>query len=300
MVSRTALVAVVAFAVVAAFGGVCDSTTATRVREVVSDPAPRHVTTLGVDVSAYQHGVDWGNAAGDGARFAYIKATEGDNYTNARLVEQYTGAAAAGISRGAFEFARPNQSDGVVQAEYFVKSLASLGGGRVDGTRTLPPMLDLESDPYTGSDGTNLCWGLTPKQMVRWISEWSDTVIGLTDRTPVIYTTAHWWQVCTGDSAAFAGYPLFIAAYASDASDLSAGAGTLPSAWSHWTFWQYTNAGGQYADLADGSKGSVPARDEDLFRGSLAELQELAAGTFSASSHLRSPRTPVPTPAPAP
>lgn len=295
MVSRTALVVgIVAFAVVAAFGGVGDSTAPLRTRVPEAAPSTATLRTLGIDVSAYQHGVDWTNVVGDGARFAYIKATESDDYTNARLAEQYTAAAAAGLPRGAFHFAQPNTSSGVTQGEYFVRSLATLGGGLVDGEKTLPPLLDLEPDPYTAADHTNTCWGLTPKQMVTWISEWSDTVIGLTDRTPVIYTTAHWWRACTGDSTAFAGYPLFVASYVSDPADLSQGAGALPSAWSHWTFWQYTSSGTQFADAANRTKGSVPARDEDLFRGSQAALRVLARSTFSETSRLRPAVVPLP------
>ncbi|AMM19626.1 hypothetical protein AX769_05070 [Frondihabitans sp. PAMC 28766] len=290
MRSRSTLVAALVVLVLLAGAGVADAKVLPRRTAPVAVASPA-VRTPGLDVSAYQHGVDWETATGAGARFAYVKATEGSNYTNARLAEQYTGAAAAGLSRGAFHFARPNQSNGVVQAEYFAASLKKLGGGRVDGTRTLPPLLDLESDPYTGSDHTNLCWGLTPAEMVTWIAQFSDTVIALTDRTPVIYTTTHWWQVCTGDSLAFGNYPLFVASYV---SDFSKGAGSLPAAWPHWTFWQYTNAGTQYAGVADRSKGSIPARDQDIFRGSLADVQALARSTFARSSGLDPALAPVP------
>lgn len=280
MRSRPALVAGV-IALVVIVGGAGPSDAEHLALRTTATPTAAAVETHGLDVSAYQHGVDWETAVGRGARFAYIKATEGSTYTNARLAEQYTGASAAGLSRGAFHFAKPNTSDGVTQAKYFVKSLARLGGGRVDGTHTLPPLLDLEPDPYTARDGTNTCWGLTPKQMVRWISQFSDTVIALTDRTPVIYTSTHWWQVCTGDTTAFSGYPLYLARYVDDVAE---GAGDLPAAWSHWTFWQYTNAGSRYAGVADSTKGSIPAHDEDLFRGSLADVQALARSTFSRSS----------------
>jgi lysozyme len=84
-----------------------------------------------------------------------------------------------------------------------------------------------------------------------------------------------------GDSTAFSGYPLYLARYV---DDVASGAGALPAAWSRWTFWQYTNAGSRYAGVADSTKGSIPAHDEDLFRGSLADVQALARSTFSRSS----------------
>jgi GH25 family lysozyme M1 (1,4-beta-N-acetylmuramidase) len=259
------------------------------------DTAPVSPDVLGVDVSAYQHGVDWRKARADGAQFAFVKATEGSNYTNARLASQYAGAERAGILRAAYHFAQPNTSSGVVQAEYFVHSLSSLGGGRVDASTTLPPILDIEYDPYTKSDGTNSCWGLTPKRMRQWISQFSDTVITMTGRVPAIYTTADWWSRCTGDSADFPQNPLYIARYVtSRAVGETAGAKPLPAGWSAYTFWQYTNAGTRFGDIADTTHGSVPARDEDVFAGGLPELRKLARSTFTRAVGLIPDRARLP------
>jgi GH25 family lysozyme M1 (1,4-beta-N-acetylmuramidase) len=249
-------------------------------RAGVAAPAPRAstVTVPGVDVSAYQHGVNWKKASAKGARFAYIKATEGVDYTSARFREQYTGAAKAGLVRGAFHFAKPNVSTPVAQAEYFVKALSRLGGGRVAGSTTLPPLVDLEYDPYVRADGTDSCWGLTPKQMVLWISAFVDTVTGLTGRVPAIYTTTNWWSNCTADSAVFRQNPLFLARYVDDPAE---GAGALPRGWKHWTMWQYTSRGSRYAGVTDGKKGDTPASDEDVFAGTMSELRALARSTFT-------------------
>ncbi|MFD8786356.1 GH25 family lysozyme [Kitasatospora sp. NPDC059599] len=38
--------------------------------------------TPGLDVASYQGNVTWSSVAADGARFAYVKATEGTGYTN--------------------------------------------------------------------------------------------------------------------------------------------------------------------------------------------------------------------------
>ena len=54
-----------------------------------------------------------------------------------------------------------------------------------------------------------------------------------TGTKPVIYTTAAWWKACTGNSAAFGSYPLWIASYGK--SDPA-----LPTGWSKYTFWQHT------------------------------------------------------------
>ena len=36
----------------------------------------------GIDVSMWQHQVDWGRVAGSGVRFAYLKASEGRLYAD--------------------------------------------------------------------------------------------------------------------------------------------------------------------------------------------------------------------------
>ena len=60
--------------------------------------------------------------------------------------------------------------------------------------------------------------------MVTWIKSFSNEVKRLTGRRPVIYTTTHWWNTCTGDSRAFAAnHALWLARY--DSAD----AGALPA-----------------------------------------------------------------------
>jgi lysozyme len=95
--------------------------------------------------------------------------------------------------------------------------------------------------------------------MVGWIKSFSDEVERLTGRRPVIYTTAHWWNTCTGGSGAFADHALWVARY--DA----AGVGALPGGWSNWTIWQYDNSG------------SLPG-DQNLFNGSARQLKRFATG----------------------
>lgn len=268
--------AVVLLTVLAGSGGVASQAPSPR-EPPASHPAASTETLPGIDVSAYQHGVDWEKARAAGARFAYVKATEGDTYTSARFREQYTGAARAGVARGAFHFAKPNTSTPVAQAEYFVRALSAVGGVSSRDALTLPPLVDLEYNPYVRRDGTDSCWGLTPKQMVTWISSFVDTVTGLTGRVPVIYTTTNWWRTCTGGSDDFAKNPLFLARYVDDPAE---GPGALPAGWKHWTIWQYTNRGSRYAGVTDGEKGDTPASDEDVFAGSTSDLRALALGRF--------------------
>ncbi|GAA4526031.1 hypothetical protein GCM10023192_07400 [Amycolatopsis samaneae] len=217
----------------------------------------------GMDVSSHQGNVDWGAAWRNGARFAYVKATENTNYTNPFFAQQYNGSYDVGMIRGAYHFAVPNATSAVAQADYFV---AHGGGWSPDG-RTMPPMLDIEYNPYGPT-----CYGLSQPAMVSWIKAFSDRIHEKTTRWPMIYTTTDWWQTCTGNSPLFGDtHPLFIARYANSA-------GPLPSGWKYYTLWQYSDAG------------KFPG-DQNVFNGPMDRLKALALGEG---------RTEVPPARPAP
>ncbi|GAA2058572.1 lysozyme [Leifsonia soli] len=212
----------------------------------------------GLDVSGWQvlSTADWSRIASQGAKFAYVKATEDTDYVSSQFASQYAGSYNAGLLHGAYHFATPNTSTGAAQANWF---LDHGGQGTSDG-RTMPPLLDIEYNPYGPT-----CYGLSQAAMVNWIADFSNTVRLRTGRLPAIYSTTNWWITCTGNSSAFSASPLFIARYPSNLSD---GAGTLPAGWSTYTLWQY------------GSTGVFPG-DQDVFNGSALELQ-----TFGLSSSL--------------
>lgn len=97
--------------------------------------------------------------------------------------------------------------------------------------------------------------------MVAWIQAFSDEVRRFTGRRPVICTTTHWWNLCTGGSSSVfaADHPLWIARY-------GAGPGTLPAGWSFWTIRQYDNGGS-------------PPGDQNLFNGSTDRLRAFVNGS---------------------
>ena len=145
--------------------------------------------TLGHDVSGHQGPVDWAAAAGAGAKFTYVKATEGTGFVNPQYGQQYDGAHAAGIIRGAYHFARPDVSGGAEQAEYFI---AHGGGWQPDGT-TLPGALDIEYNPYG-----EVCYGKNPAEETAWIADFARTYLTKVKRSALIYTSTAWWKRCTG------------------------------------------------------------------------------------------------------
>jgi GH25 family lysozyme M1 (1,4-beta-N-acetylmuramidase) len=206
--------------------------------------------TPGFDVSNWQGTIDWPAQYAKGARFAYIKATEGTTYKDPKFDANYTNSYYAGFIRGAYHFARPDTSSGKAQADYFV----SHGGGWSKDGKTLPPLLDIE---YPAGDA---CYGLSKSAMVSWIRAFVNEVHAKTTRWATIYSTTDWWTRCTGDSPAFAADdPLFIARYASSA-------GKLPAGWPFYSFWQHADSG------------PFPG-DQDYFNGPMSGLRNLANNT---------------------
>lgn len=225
----------------------------------------------GQDVSAYQGNVDWAAQWNQGSRFAYVKASEGNYYVNGNFSQQYDGSRSVGMIRGAYHFAIPNWSSGADQARYFVAN----GGGWSGDGYTLPPVLDIEYNPYEGQTINgfyfgNTCYGMSAGQMASWISDFGNTVKSLIGRYPVIYSTTDWWATCTGNSGGFANYPLWIASYPSSPSSSP---GTLPASWNQFSFWQYSSTGpfsgdsniwnGDFASLSTFAGNSVPQAASD-------------------------------------
>jgi lysozyme len=92
----------------------------------------------GVDVSHHQGEIDWEAVAGDGVRFAYLKATEGTTFTDPRYADNRAGALAAGLSVGGYHYFSLC-TPGADQGAHFADAL-----GDVSGRRHLPPVVDLE------------------------------------------------------------------------------------------------------------------------------------------------------------
>ncbi|MHA7175546.1 lysozyme [Arthrobacter sp. Sr24] len=221
----------------------------------------------GMDVSGWQADaathtisqVDWAGQWSMGARFAYIKATEGIGFKDGSFSSHWNGASKVGMLRGGYHFALPSDSSGTAQADYFINN----GGGWSPDGKTMPPLLDIEYNPYTDSSKSsyrgNICYNLSDAAMVKWIQDFSNRVKARTGRLPMIYTTTDWWIQCTGNSAAFGNQPLHIAAYASSVT-------SLPRSWNAYSVWQYSDNG-----PFDG--------DSNVWNGTLTSLKTFASKT---------------------
>lgn len=91
---------------------------------------------IGVDVSNHQGNIDWKALADDDISFAYIKASEGGDFRDARFQQNWDGAKAADIPRGAYHFftqCRPGRE----QAQNFIAVVPR-------DSSALPPVVDAE------------------------------------------------------------------------------------------------------------------------------------------------------------
>ncbi|MEV0093412.1 lysozyme [Streptomyces sp. NPDC050738] len=211
---------------------------------------PQVTQTEGVDTSSHNGNVAWSTLWSSGVKWAYVKATESNSYTNPYFAQQYNGSYNVGMIRGSYHFATPDTTTGATQANYFI---AHGGGWSKDG-RTLPGALDIEWNPYGAA-----CYGKSAASMVSWIKDFVNTYKAKTGRDPVIYTATSWWTQCTGNSASFGSInPLWVARYAS-------AVGTLPAGWGVQTMWQYTSTG-------------PTVGDHSHFNGDLSRVQALANG----------------------
>ena len=199
------------------------------------------VPTQGIDVSSLQHPrnavINWRDIAEAGSTFAAIKASEGAYYVNPYYASDAVQAARAGLFVMPYALANPFRAKGngsaQRQADLAARQLAS---ANVPVSRMLPLALDIEPDTYAASQNTNQCYGLRQTAMVTWIRQFLAEAQLKTGKKPVIYTSAAWWKVCTGNSASFGSYPLWIASYGKSEP-------VLPAGWSKYTFWQHRTKG---------------------------------------------------------
>jgi lysozyme len=168
----------------------------------------------GIDVSHYQGELDWPAVAASGVCFAFIKATDGVDDIDPRFAQNWVGAKAAGIVRGAYHFFRP-RLEAQQQAAHFLRVVAM-------DDMALPPALDVEVTD-----------GLAPPALQAGISTWLKAVQAACSCTPIVYTDPSFWRKnCAGD---FGASPLWLACYAAEPE--------VPATWQAWTFWQHTDCG---------------------------------------------------------
>ena len=197
-------------------------------------PAHLRYTIRGLDVSHHQGAIDWRTVRNEDVDFVFIKATEGVDWIDPRFDENWSGAEAAGIARGAyhfFRFCKPGEE----QAAHFLATVPP-------ESDTLPPAVDVE---YTGNCGRRSSTEAIRGELETFIEIVSDAY----GRIPLIYADSDaYGRIIAGH---FEDVPLWIPTL-----------GDEPSLDNDrdWTFWQHDHLG-----QIDGIRGQV---DLNVFAGS--------------------------------
>lgn len=220
---------------------------------------------LGIDVSASQDLVNWTNVKSAGITFAWAKATESTNLTDAYFTNNAVNAKAAGVMIGFYHSAHPEDNLGKAGADAEAAYCWSVISNYVaaDGL-TLMPVLDYETvpgDSYTQATSS------------QWINEWCLDMVNFGSSNnvvvyPVVYTdpsiAALWLDNTTTQWQLWE--------FSSNSQDPQTGAPTSTSPWTNWTAWQY----GQ-ASLSGITNGLV---NEDVFNGVATNLTNLVVSGY--------------------
>lgn len=195
----------------------------------------------GIDISSHNGNVDMKKVAGDGFRFVFIKATEGESFVDKKFRTNFENARKAGLKIGAYHFFR-FERDGVNQA---INLLKTLGARKPD----LGIVVDVEqagNNPEIPTDSVTS--RLT--QMVDYLN--------LMGHRVMFYTNKDGYFKYIADT--FPGSPLWICSFSSNPIN------------AEWTFWQFNHRG-----KVNGVKGDV---DLNTFCGSEEEWQNFLHGSL--------------------
>ena len=169
----------------------------------------------GIDVSHYQRRINWAEVvAKQPLEFAFVKATEGQDYTDSLFCCNWAALSQHGVRRGAYHFFRA-YGCGYEQAQHFLSTVDMQPGD-------LAPVLDIE-----------LTDGIAPEIMREEALIWLQTIEAALHVKPIIYSNQHFYDKHL--AGWFDHYPLWVARYSTDRPMLSTGR--------DWQFWQYTNEG---------------------------------------------------------
>jgi lysozyme len=199
-------------------------------------------TYQGIDISHWQGAINWAQVKASGKTFAFCKATEGTSFVDSRFASNWAAMKNNGLIRGAYHFGRPG-TDPVAQANHFCNVVAPRSGD-------LQMTLDIEVTD-----------GRTPSQIRSWIVAFINRIVQRTGRPGIIYTGYYFWRDRAGNGSNL-NCPLWLAYWGSGNPQ-----NFVPSAWSSFSFWQYTSTGS-----CPGVSGNV---DRDAWNGSLAGLNRL-------------------------
>jgi GH25 family lysozyme M1 (1,4-beta-N-acetylmuramidase) len=237
----------------------------------------------GFDVYNGNGAVNWTTAKNGGYSFAFVKATEGVDFTDARFNTNMSGANAAGMYVGPYHFCRIDSKNGVAFTSYDGSPFAVGSDPWLDATSEaadfiqvirpyytagnyLPPVADVERLPNFGSTSLNRTF------ISNWVQLFSDTVNNALGVRPLIYASRD--NANTNFTSAVAGaHKLWIAWWKGTGTTSPPVPANTPS-WPPWTFWQWSDGSDA---TAQGSQvpGTTVSVDRDVFSGTAAQLTAL-------------------------
>ncbi len=192
----------------------------------------------GIDISHHQSYLNWDTIKSQQIDFAFIKATEADDFVDSLFALNWDEMARVGVKRGAYHFFRPTISTSQ-QIQNFISNVCLEAGD-------LPPVLDIETLD-----------GLPPEIVVRRAQKWVDGIHKHYHIKPIIYSNSTFYNKYLAGH--FEDVTLWIARYNKKMPFLRSG---------EWAFWQYGNKG-----KLEGVDGYI---DFNVFRGSHEELEILS------------------------
>lgn len=203
----------------------------------------------GIDVSHHQGVIDWPAVKAAGVEFAYIKTTEGGDHADTQFARNWSGAAAAGVLRGAYHFmswCRPVDQ----QALYFMVNIP-------DDASALPPALDVE-----WNDNSKTCRrqpsAEEARRMMRVVLAAMEARTG---KRPIIYTDINFHRDVLSNGE-FSNYEFWLRSVAAEPQRVYS---SRP-----FSFWQFTATG-----RVPGIRGPV---DRNAFNGTKADWAKWVAG----------------------
>jgi hypothetical protein len=168
-----------------------------------TDPPASTELPIGYDVASHQGYPNWAAVAGSGAAFAWTKATEATDYLNPTFAYNWPAIQAAGMSRGAYHFARPDCSGPENEAAWFYRIVGPV----------LEPgdLLALDLEDYNGSLSSR------PSEVAGWALRFLRYLEQLAGYKPLLYVSPSVISEYGLTDPAFGEYGLWLAAWGSTA-----------------------------------------------------------------------------------
>jgi GH25 family lysozyme M1 (1,4-beta-N-acetylmuramidase) len=255
----------------------------------------------GFDVYNGDGAVTWSSAKSGGYDFAFVKATEGVNFTDARFATNMSGANSAGVYVGPYHFCRIDSKNGVAFTSYnggaFAYNSATLtnkdawydatgeANDFIDAIRPyylqtgtthyLPPVADAEQAFFPDFGSTSL----NKSFVSNWVQLFSNTVYDALGVRPIIYASKSNANTYFTSSVA-SQHQLWIAWWKGTGTTSPPLQGDTPN-WPAWEFWQWSDGADSIAQ-ANQVPGTTVSVDRDVYSGTSAQLAALKLQVVAA------------------